>query len=304
MWLEVDLATEAGRRENYTVLIEISSLAEHRQDLADYTDLKDVKLRSRLDVERGLYLAESNQVIKRALEAGHQPRSLLLSPRWLEDLAPALQDCAATQGQADGGPVPIYLASEELLQQLVGFHLHRGAISAMQRPQLPTVEELLARPGIERVLVLENLVDHTNVGAAFRSAAGCGYDAVIVTPSCADPLYRRAVRVSMGTVFQIPWTRAELWPDSARFHEAGFELAALALSDNSTPLQDFARALEAQPQRKIALVAGTEGDGLRRSTLAQVDHVVRIEMKHGVDSLNVAAACAVACWATRPLRGD
>lgn len=269
--------------------------------LADYTALKDVKLRAKLEPERGLYMAESTNVILRALQIGHRPRSFLMAPRWYEQLAPLIEE---STGAADGGEVPIFMAEESLLETLTGFHLHRGALAAMQRPILPPVAELLAtaRNGepARRIVVLEDLVDHTNVGAAFRSAAALGVDAVLVTPSCADPLYRRSVRVSMGTVFQVPWTRLETWPAMDELHAAGFTIAALALSDDSISLDDFIASPECTaPGAKVALVMGTEGDGLTRRTIAQCDRVVRIPMSGGVDSLNVAAASAVVFWATR-----
>ena len=188
------------------MIIELTSAdlsADPRLD--DYTRLKDVTLRSKLEPERGLYMAESTNVIERALSAGHNPRSFLMSSRWLPTLCPLIE---AATGAGDGADVPVFVAPEDILEQMTGFHLHRGALAAMQRPVLPALNELLAtarggRPA-RRVVVLEDLVDHTNVGAAFRSAAALGVDAVLVTPSCADPLYRRAVRVSMGTVFQVP----------------------------------------------------------------------------------------------------
>lgn len=181
--------------------------------LEDYTRLKDVKLRSKIEPERGLYMAESANVIERAIRAGHTPRSFLMSRRWLPTLTNLIE---AATGGPDGADVPIFVADEDVLEQMTGFHLHRGALAAMQRPVLPTLADLLAtaRGGApaRRVVVLENLVDHTNVGAAFRSAAALGIDTVLVTPQCADPLYRRSVRVSMGTVFQVPWTRPSPGP--------------------------------------------------------------------------------------------
>lgn len=269
--------------------------------LADYTSLKDVALRSALEPERGLYMAESTNVIMRALQIGHAPRSFLMAERWLPRLAPLIEEAT---GSPDGGEVPIFTADESLLEEITGFHLHRGALAAMRRPVLPPVSELLAtaRNGspARRVVVLEDLVDHTNVGAAFRSAAALGVDAVLVTPSCADPLYRRSVRVSMGTVFQVPWTRLERWPAMDELHEAGFSVAALALSDDSVSLDEFiASPACTAPDARLALVMGTEGDGLKRRTIANCDAVVRIPMSGGVDSLNVAAASAVVFWATR-----
>jgi len=285
------------------MIIELTN-ADLRADphLEDYTRLKDVGLRSKLEPERGLYMAESANVIERAIRAGHRPRSFLLSPRWMPALAPLIE---AATGAAGGAEVPVFVAQEHVLEQMTGFHLHRGALAAMQRPALPALDDLLAtaRGGgpARRVVVLENLVDHTNVGAAFRSAAALGVDAVLVTPSCADPLYRRSVRVSMGTVFQVPWTRLESWPGDVRaLQDRGFTVASLALSDDSVSLEDFASLPVLQgPGARLAMVMGTEGDGLGRRTIAASDYTVRIPMEHGVDSLNVAAASAVVFWATR-----
>lgn len=257
--------------------------------LADYVSLTDVALRSRHEPEKGLYIAESSTVLGRALAAGHRPRSVLVSPRWLPDLTAMLE----ARGPA-GEPVRVYLAEPAVLEAITGFHVHRGALAAMHRPPLPAVADVLA--GARRVAVLEDVVDHTNVGAAFRSAAAIGVDAVLVTPRCADPLYRRSVRVSMGTVFQVPWTRVDPWPGGIELlRAAGFVTAALALSDDSVSLD----ALEADPPERLALVLGAEGDGLKPATIAAADLTVRIPMAGGVDSLNVAAAGAVAFWATR-----
>ena len=272
--------------------------------LADYTSLTDVALRRRIETERGLYMAESTKVVARAVEAGHAPRSFLMTERHLEEMRPVIAAAAGTGGCGDGGPVPVLIAPEGLLESITGFHLHRGALAAMNRPVLADVDELLASAcggrGARRVAVLEDLVDHTNVGAAFRSAAALGVDAVLVTPRCADPLYRRSVRVSMGTVFQVPWTRISRWPAGDQLHDAGFTVAALALSDDSVSLEDFAASPACTAANsRVALVLGTEGDGLSRRTIAVADRVVRIPMAGGVDSLNVAAAAAVAFWALR-----
>ena len=272
--------------------------------LADYTSLTDVALRRRIETERGLYMAESTKVVARAVEAGHAPRSFLMIERHLEEMRPVIAAAAGTGGRGDGGPVPVLIAPEGLLESITGFHLHRGALAAMNRPVLADVDELLASAcggrGARRVAVLEDLVDHTNVGAAFRSAAALGVDAVLVTPRCADPLYRRSVRVSMGTVFQVPWTRISRWPAGDELHDAGFTVAALALSDDSVSLEDFAASPACTAANsRVALVLGTEGDGLSRRTVAVADRVVRIPMAGGVDSLNVAAAAAVAFWALR-----
>lgn len=255
--------------------------------LTDYVGLTDVALRRRTEPERGLYVAESEKVIRRALRAGHTPRSYLMAQRWLTDLADVV-------AQAETAGVPVYVGEHDVIESLTGFHLHRGALAAMQRPELPSLAVVLAEA--RRVLVLEDVVDHTNVGAVFRSAAALGVDAVLVTPRCADPLYRRSIRVSMGTVFQVPWTRIDPWPGGLDvLRSLGFTTAALALTDESVGLDELA----ADPPERLALVLGTEGDGLSRRTLAAVDLTVRIPMAGGVDSLNVAAAGAVAAWALR-----
>ncbi len=258
--------------------------------VADFTRLTDVALRRRLEPEGGLYLAESEKVIRRALQAGHRPRALLLTERWLDRLADLVDLVAA-------GGAGVFVGADDVLTTLAGFHLHRGAIASMHRPAPLPLPEVLA--GAHRVLVLEDVVDHTNVGAVFRSAAGIGADAVLVTPRCADPLYRRAVRVSMGTVFQVPWVRLRQWPgDMGALREAGFTVAALALTDDAVGLAE----LEGDCPDRLALVLGTEGDGLSPAAVAAADLSVRIPMAGGVDSLNVAAAAAVALWAVRPGR--
>ncbi|GCD21633.1 rRNA methyltransferase [Cellulomonas algicola] len=263
--------------------------------LADYVSLTDVALRSRHEPEKGLYIAESSTVLGRALRAGHRPRSVLLAPRWVPDLERMLADLPD-----DGAIVPVYVADEPVLEAITGFHVHRGALAAMHRPPLAPVADVLAGArdgaGARRVAVLEDVVDHTNVGAAFRSAAALGVDAVLVTPRCADPLYRRSVRVSMGTVFQVPWTRVDPWPDGIdELRAHGFVTASLALADDALTLDE----LVADPPGRLALVLGAEGHGLKPATVAASDLVVRIPMAGGVDSLNVAAAAAVAFWATR-----
>lgn len=261
----------------------ISDLGDPALD--DYSRLTDVALRRVSEPAGGLYIAESTKVITRAIAAGHRPRSVLLQEQWLPDVEPLL---------ADFPDVRVFVGDSALLERLTGYHLHRGALAAMHRPELPDPRELLR--DARRVVVLEDIVDHTNVGAIFRSVAGLGADAVLVTPRCADPLYRRSVRVSMGTVLQVPWTRLPEWDDAAPIlHEAGFEIAALALSDDAVTLDAFA----AGPPERIALVFGAEGDGLSRRALATADTVVTIPMLHGVDSLNVASASAVALWALR-----
>ena len=266
--------------------IEITDPADPR--LADYVSLTDVVLRRRTEPERGLYIAESQKVIRRALDAGHRPRSYLMARRWLDDLADVVAD-------AEAAGVPVYFGEHDVIERLTGFHLHRGALAAMQRPVLPDVRSLVENA--RRVIVLEDIVDHTNVGAIFRSAAALGVDAVLVTPRCADPLYRRSIRVSMGTVFQVPWTRVDPWPKGIDvLREAGLTVAAMALSDDSVSLD----TLEEAAPKRLALVVGTEGDGLSHRTVADADLTLRIPMAGGVDSLNVAAASAVAMWALRP----
>ncbi len=264
---------------------EVADAADPR--LADYVGLTDVALRRRLEPEHGLYVAESEKVIRRALAAGHRPRSFLMARRWLIDLADVVAD-------AERRGVPVYVGEHDVIEGLTGFHLHRGALASMERPALPPVDDVVR--GARRVLVLEDIVDHTNVGAVFRSAAALGMDAVLVTPRCADPLYRRSVRVSMGTVFQVRWTRVTPWPGAVELLRGlGFTVAALALRADAISLDELAASV---PPR-LALVLGTEGDGLSSRTLAAVDQVVTIPMAGGVDSLNVAAAGAVAAWALR-----
>jgi tRNA G18 (ribose-2'-O)-methylase SpoU len=256
----------------------------------DYTGLTDVALRSRREPAEGLYMAESTSVIERALEAGHRPRSFVMEDKWLEGLVPTLTSVDAGQG----GTVPVFVADPVVLRQITGFNVHRGALAAMHRPELPDPAELLSEPDVRRVVVIEDVVDHTNVGAIFRSVAALGADAVLVTPRCADPLYRRSVRVSMGTVFQVPWTRIDPWPGGMDLLRGlGFTVAALALTVDAVPLDEFAA-----PER-TALVLGTEGDGISPRALDAADVHVRIPMSGGVDSLNVAAAAAVAIWALR-----
>jgi tRNA G18 (ribose-2'-O)-methylase SpoU len=263
-------------------LVPVTDPADER--LRDYLGLTDVVLRRLSEPSDGLYLAESAKVISRALAAGHQPRSVLLQQKWLDELAPLLEPY----------DVPVYLGEPELLERVTGFAMHRGALASMHRLPLPPVADVLR--DAHRVVVLEDIVDHTNVGAIFRAVAGLGADAVLITPRCADPYYRRAVRVSMGTVLQIPWTRLAEWPEGARqLHDSGFEIAALALDHGAVDLAEYAQ----HPPDRVALLLGTEGDGLSPAGLAAADTVVTIPMSRGVDSLNVAAASAVALWALR-----
>ena len=263
------------------MLIRLESADDER--LHDYTKLTEVQLRLSIEAEQGLYIAESSRVLRRALDAGHQPRSFFMAEKWLAGLSDVFERYP---------DVPVFYGSDQILESVTGFHLHRGALAAMNRPVPADPAELLRNA--RRVAVLEDIIDHTNLGAIFRSAAGLGIDAVLVTPRCADPLYRRSVRVSMGTVFQVPWARLEHWPSSL-FAEHGFSTAALALSEDSVSLDELA----IDPPERLALILGTEGDGLSAQTLASVDRKVMIPMHGGVDSLNVAAASAVAFWAMR-----
>lgn len=259
--------------------------------LADYVALTDVQLRRRKEPAEGLFVAEGEKVIRRALAAGYPLRSMLLEDRWLPSLADVVEKASA----------PVYVASRELLEAATGYLVHRGALAAMGRTPLPSAQELVVGGQPRRIAVLEDIVDHTNVGAAFRSAAALGIDAILVTPRCADPLYRRSIKVSMGAVFQVPWTRISPWPDEIdMLRDAGFTTAALVLSEDAITLDELA----ARRSERLALIVGTEGDGLRPATVAAADVSVRIPMSGGVDSLNVAAAAAVAFYATRPGRAD
>ena len=259
-------------------------------ELDVYARLTENQLVNREDPAQGLFIAESPKVIDRALNAGYAPVSFLIEPRHAETQArELLARCAG---------VPVYTAELEVLKQLTGFPLTRGMLCAMRRRPLPTVETVCA--GAKRVAVLEDVMNPTNIGAIFRSAAALGMDAVLLTAACSDPLYRRAIRVSMGTVFQVPWAylpAGGAWPQTLR--ALGFTTAAMALCDDSLPLYD-ARLREAE---RLAVVLGTEGDGLAASTIAMCDCTVRIPMAHGVDSLNVAAASAVAFYQLAVLAG-
>jgi tRNA G18 (ribose-2'-O)-methylase SpoU len=258
----------------------IDSLDDPR--LAFFTNLTDVSLRRLTEPTSGMYLAESPKVIERALAAGHRPVAVITLDKWISKLEPLLQD----------HDVPVFIGETAELEKLTGFLLHRGSIAAMERPPLATVADIVR--DTHRIVILENIIDHTNVGAIFRSVAGLGADAVLITPECADPLYRRSVRVSMGTVLQVPWTRIASWPSGLQdLKDAGFVVASLALTDDSVSLAELA----AENHEKLAVVFGTEGHGLTPATIAARDRVVRIPMSHGVDSLNVAAAAAVTLYA-------
>ncbi|MDQ4213355.1 RNA methyltransferase [Microbacterium capsulatum] len=250
--------------------------------LDDYSDLTDTALRTRREVAGGLYIAESLKVIERAVGAGHRPRSVLTQERWL----PGIRALLAGTG------TPVYVAPDTVVEAVAGFPVHRGAMAAMHRPAEPSVAEVVA--GARTVLILEGLIEHANVGSGFRAAAALGADAVLVSARCADPLYRRSVRVSMGTVFQVPWTRFADWTTlSAALRDERITVAALALRDDATTLDAFAAT---RPDR-VALAFGSEGPGLTAEALDAADAVVTIPMAGGVDSLNVGSTVAVALWA-------
>ena len=273
--------------------VRIDTFDDSRLD--PYARLTDVQLRSRIEPEKAVFIAESAEVIARALDGGMKPLSLLTAEKYMPQLDAVLEKMQHANPKA-----PILVAPEDELAHLTGFELTRGALAAFRRPPERTVGEV-AGADARLVVVLEDIRNHTNVGAIFRSAAAIGADAVLVSPACYDPLYRRAVRVSMGTVFQVPWARIGSNPhDWSRdgipeLHDLGFTVMAMALDDNSVPLDDplLKRC------GKVALVFGTEGEGLSGKTIARCDYTVRIPMQHGVDSLNVAASSAVALWELR-----
>jgi tRNA G18 (ribose-2'-O)-methylase SpoU len=261
-------------------LITVEDPADPR--LGDYTDLTDVELRRRREPAEGLFIAEGEKVIRRAHDAGYAMRSMLLSAKWVDVMRDVI----------DASPAPVYVVDPQLAERVTGYHVHRGALASMQRRPLPEAAELVATA--RRVVVMESVNDHTNIGAIFRSAAALGMDAVLLSPDCADPLYRRSVKVSMGAVFSVPYARLDPWPRSlGTIREAGFTLLALTPDEKATALD------EAAPHRmdRVALMLGAEGEGLSRRALAAADEWVRIPMSHGVDSLNVGAAAAVAFYA-------
>src|SRR6478609_6779617 len=250
--------------------------------LADYRDLRDVQMRKSLEAEHGLFLAEGEKVIRRAVEAGFAPRSFLMAPRWVDGLADVLETTDA----------PCYVLPEELAEDVTGFHVHRGALASLARKPLPSVPSVLE--AARSVLVLEDLVDHTNVGAIFRSGAALGFDAVLLAPRCADPLYRRSIKVAMGAVFTMPWTRLPDWYDALpTLTSYGFTTVALTLAEDATPVEDAVAGLD-----RVALVLGSEGHGLSARWEQSADRRAIIPMREGIDSLNVAAATAVACYVT------
>ncbi|WP_069814129.1 TrmH family RNA methyltransferase [Streptomyces sp. TP-A0874] len=256
--------------------------------LHDYTGLTDVELRRRREPAEGLFIAEGEKVIRRALEAGYQMRSMLLSAKWLETMGDVIDTVTA----------PVYLVRPELAEQVTGYHVHRGALAAMCRKPALSAPQVLA--GARRVVVMEAVNDHTNVGAIFRSAAALGMDGVLLSPDCADPLYRRSVKVSMGAVFAVPHARLENWPGGLEMTgRAGFRLLALTPHEKAVPLDT---AVAKGPER-IALMLGAEGTGLSRQALSAADEWVRIPMADGIDSLNVGAAAAVAFYVASNGRG-
>lgn len=270
-------------------IIEITDISAPELDA--YARLTEAQLKNRREPEKGLFIAESIKVIGHALDAGYTPVSLLMERRHIEGQAAELiRRC---------GDIPVYTADREILAGLTGYELTRGVLCAMRRPKMPTLEAVCRTA--RRIVVLEGIVDSTNVGAIFRSAAALGMDAVLLSPTCCDPLYRRSVRVSMGTVFQIPWTKigdsGADWPEQGitRLKEMGFKTAAMALTDDSVSVEDPDLASE----ERLAILMGTEGDGLSNATIEASDYTVKIPMYHGVDSLNVAAASAVAFWQLR-----
>ena len=259
-------------------LVEIDDASDPR--LADYADLRDVELRKHLEGKQGLFLAEGAKVVRRAVEAGFAPRSFLMAPRWLDGLTDVLATSDA----------PCYVLPEALIEEVTGFHVHRGALASLHRQALPTVADVLDEA--RSVLVLEDIVDHTNVGAIFRSGAALGFDAVLLAPRCADPLYRRAIKVAMGAVFTTPWTRLPDWYDALPDLSArGFTTVALTLAPDAVTIDEAVASVD-----RLALVLGSEGHGLSTRWEESADRRAIIPMRPGIDSLNVAAATAVACY--------
>ncbi|MFI6147925.1 TrmH family RNA methyltransferase [Streptomyces sp. NPDC051109] len=258
--------------------------------LRDYTGLTDVELRRRREPAEGLFIAEGEKVIRRAKDAGYEMRSMLLSAKWVDVMRDVIDEL----------PAPVYAVTPELAERVTGYHVHRGALASMQRKPLPAADELLAAEGAgagHRIAVFEGFVDHANLGAAFRSAAALGISAILLSPDCADPLYRRAIKVSMGSVFSVPYARLDQWPaDLEKVREAGYRILAMTPSPKATPLD------QVPPERfeRSAIMLGSEGHGLSTYALRAADEWVRIPMAEGIDSLNVAAASAVAFYATRP----
>jgi tRNA G18 (ribose-2'-O)-methylase SpoU len=261
-------------------LTEVSDPDDPR--LADYRHLRDVELRTHLEAEHGLFLAEGEKVVRRAVEAGFAARSFLMAPRWLAGLDDVL-------GRTDA---PCYVVPEGVAEKITGFHVHRGALASLERRALPSVDDVLV--GARQVLVLEDVVDHTNVGAIFRCGAAFGFDAALVAPRCADPLYRRSIKVAMGAVFTTPWTRLTDWYDALPdLTGRGFTTVALTLAEDAVPIHEAVAGLD-----RVALLLGSEGHGLSPRWETSADRRAVIPMQEGIDSLNVAAAAAVACYVT------
>ena len=261
-------------------LLPVTDAADPR--LADYRDLRDVQMRKHLEAEHGLFLAEGEKVVRRAVEAGYTPRSFLMAERWLEGLADVLATSDA----------PCYVVAEDLAEEVTGFHVHRGALASLERRPLPSLWSVLE--DARSILVLEDIVDHTNVGAIFRSGAALGFDAVLLAPRCADPLYRRSIKVGMGAVFSMPWTRLDDWFEALpSLSSLGFTTVALTLADDAVDIAEAVAGVD-----KVALVLGSEGHGLSQRWEAMADKRAIIPMAPGIDSLNVAAATAVACYVT------
>jgi tRNA G18 (ribose-2'-O)-methylase SpoU len=260
--------------------------------LLAYRDLTDVALRKKTEPVGGIYIAESAKIIERAVACGHTPLSILMADNWLEKMRSLLPSISAN----DFGDIDVFTGSHEILAELTGFHVHRGALAAMVRPALPSIESVLKEA--KRVVVLENIVDHTNVGAIFRAAGGLGIDAILVTPECADPLYRRSIRVSMGAALIVPWTRIPNWPESLNtVKEHGFQTVAISPQNIGGQSSQDLREFAAGSDERIALILGTEGEGLTATSLENCDQSVHIPMSNGVSSLNVASAAAVVFWA-------
>ena len=261
-------------------ILHVEDLQDSRLD--EYLRLSEAHLRMRTDVENGLYIAESTKVVQRAINAGHVPRSFLLAEKHLGQL---------TEEFSRFPTAPIFIGDDRQLEDLVGFHLHRGAMAAMNRPEPLDLDKVLENSS--RIAILEDIADHTNLGAIIRSASGLGVDAVLLTPKCVDPWYRRSARVSMGTVFDLPWARLESWPqDLDKLKSHGYELLAMELTEDAVALNDVHLA----PGQKVAMILGNEGRGVTQEALGSVDRTVIIPMHRDVDSLNVGAASAIAFW--------
>jgi tRNA G18 (ribose-2'-O)-methylase SpoU len=259
-------------------LTHVDDLADPR--LGDYVRLRDVQLRTKLESEQGIYLAEGEKVVRRALEAGHTPRSFLMAPRWIDGLADVL----------DRSDAPCFILDAAQIETLTGFHVHRGALAAVERPKPVPAAEILA--AARRVVVVEDLVDHTNIGAVFRNVAALGFDAVLLSPRCADPFYRRAIKVAMGAVFQLPHARLDDWYAApGLLRDAGFTTCAMTLAPDAVPLSEVSTDVG-----RLAVVVGGEGHGLSDHWQREADARVTIPMAEGIDSLNVAASVAIACW--------